>query len=163
MVKNTTCCVFDYPPTYLVCLQWGWRSLKLHWKLLTDIVFNGSRTTMCQILRKLWFLCKKNRDNRIILIERQYVRYQTLCLISYLCLWTYIYSNTHKTPFSYKSTGTGAHAAVSKGNTLIILIACSEAGFFFQMLCWQCKFSGQMGDYHGDMNSNFIKWLHEKL
>jgi len=28
----------------------------------------------------------KKIENRIILIERQYVRYQTLCLITYLCL-----------------------------------------------------------------------------
>ena len=49
-----------------------------------------------------------------------------------LCiLWTYVYSTTHKTtPFSYKSAGTGTHAAVSKENRLIILIAGSEAGIF---------------------------------
>ena len=57
-------------------------------------------------------------------------------------IYMYIHSNIHKTTFSDKSTGTGTHAALSKENRLIILIACSEAGFFFQtLLIMHCAIS----------------------
>lgn len=150
-------------------------------KLLTvlrdEINFKGGRETLRKSLRKIGFHYRKTQSNRKVLTERndisawrakylQELKQNSLSgnprPVIYLDE-TYIHSS-HTSNKCWQSQETdGVLEPVSKGQRFIIVHAGGKMGFV-QNANLVFKSNTKSGDYHDEMNNtNFKKWLTEKL
>ena len=148
---------------------------KLHTRLIQDISYDGSKTSLRRLLRNLGFKWKRTQNNRTVLIEKQDIRLKRTRYLRQILQYrqqnrpiiyvdeTYIHS-THTAPHCWSDdSGKGFHAPISKGPRVVIVHAGGETGFVPNALL-MFKSKTKSGDYHDDMNSeNFIKWLRQKL
>lgn len=148
---------------------------KIHAKLVEDIDFKGSLTTLRRIVKRLGFRWKKTEDNRQLLIEKHEIRLLRLKFISQIKEYrregrpivytdeTYVHSS-HTKPCSWSDgSKEGLKAPISKGKRLIVVHAGSKDGFVPNAgLIFQSD--KKTGDYHSEMNfNNYSKWLFDKL
>lgn len=149
-------------------------------ELRSSIGFSGCRETLRKILIANGFEFKKNKNERLVLVERFDIaawRHRYLRQIAakraegkpiiYLDE-TYVHKN-YKPKMSWQGpTTSGAPQPsplehISSGKRYIIVHAGSETGFVPNaLLVFSTK--SRLADFHHDMNAeNFNKWLKEKL
>lgn len=144
--------------------------------LRDEIDFNASRETLRKLLREIGFRYKKTQSNRKVLIERNDISAlrasylhkikQNECGEKKPVIFldeTFIHSS-HTAGRCWQSNDVdGVLNPVSKGNRWIIVHAGGETGFVENALL-VFKSNTKSGDYHDEMNnSNFKKWVTEKL
>lgn len=148
---------------------------KLRVKLRNDINFNGSKTSLGRLIKRIGFKWKRTENNRKVLIETPTIR---LLRINYLqklkeyrrqnrpIIYTdesYVHA-THAKPMGWTDESTaGLKKPISKGQRVVIVHAGSEAGFVPNALL-AFKSGTKSGDYHDDMNfENYQKWIRTQL
>jgi transposase len=147
----------------------------LHAKLVEQIAFSGSKSSLRRVLKKLGFKWKRTQNNRMVLTERHEIRFQRTTFITGIKQYrqenrpiiytdeTCIHS-THTTPYSWSDdSDKSVHVPVAMGRKLIIVHAGGEAGFVPNALLI-FKSNSRTGDYHDEMTSEkYTRWLNEKL
>jgi transposase len=149
-------------------------------ELRSSINFSGCRETLRKILIANGYEFKKNKNERMVLVERYDIaawRHRYLREIAakraegkpiiYLDE-TYVHKN-YKPKMSWQGPSTSGNLQpsplenISSGKRYIIVHAGSEKGFVPNaLLVFSTK--SRFADYHHDMNAeNFEKWLQEKL
>lgn len=148
---------------------------KLRQKLQEDINFQGSETSLRQIIKELGFKWKKTENNRKVLIETTNIRLKRIEYLKKLKKYReegrpIIYTDesyvdsSHSNPKAWTDGSTkGLKTPISKGQRVVIVHAGSEAGFVPNALL-TFKAGGKSGDYHDNMNyENYEKWLKTQL
>jgi transposase len=148
---------------------------KIRAKMMTELNFNGSKTSVRRILRKIGFKWRKTNSNKSILMEKHDVAYKRFVFLKKIRQYraegrpivytdeSYIDSSHVSTKGWSDGSKEGIAAPITKGKRLIFLHAGGEMGFIKDCLVmWQA--SHKTGDYHDNMNyNNYVKWLNEKL
>lgn len=148
---------------------------KIQVKLVNDLGFVGSRSSVRRILKTIGYRWKKTKTRKHILMESQDVAYKRFVYLKKLREFraqnrpivftdeSYIDSSHVSGKGWTDDSNLGVAAPISKGERLIFLHAGGEMGFIPNCLTmW--KASKKTGDYHDNVNNNtYVKWLNERL
>lgn len=144
-------------------------------KLKSEFNFQGGKSSLGKIVKKLGFRWRKSKNNRRLLIEHQDIRYRRIAFLKGLKKYreqkrpiiyldeSYVHSSHTVSKSWNDNTSNGLMCPISKGQRLIMVHAGGEMGFVNDALLI-FKSGSKSGDYHDDMNSsNYDKWVRDKL
>lgn len=148
---------------------------KLRQKLQEDLNFQGSKTSLRQIIKDLGFKWRRTENNRKVLIETTNIRLKRIEYLQKIKKYrqegrAIIYTDesyvdsSHSNPKAWTDGSTkGLKTPISKGQRVVIVHAGSVAGFVPNALL-TFKAGSKSGDYHDNMNyENYEKWLKNQL
>lgn len=148
---------------------------KIQQKMASEMNFQGSKTSVRRLLKRIGFRWRKTKTNKHILMESHDVAYQRFVFLKKITQYraegrpivyndeSYIDSSHVSRKAWSDNSNSGVAAPINKGKRLIMLHAGGEMGFIKDCLTmWEAQH--KTGDYHDNMNHNmYMKWLTEKL